>query len=538
MGECKRLKDPIYGYIDIPSEYMYDIVDTASFQRLRRVIQTSYSPLYSSAVHNRFVHSLGVYHLGEMAITSLSNEIEKKVLNPPNIERMNLVFLLACLLHDVGHAPFSHTGESFYLNDQKEYTELHAKLIESVSESTFTSDVPTSKSGAAAPHEIMSVIVALQEYSSFFINKDEKSFFARCITGYKYSGNNIEHTIKNCYISLLNSKIIDVDKLDYLIRDSFITGFNTVNIDYARLLSSLTIINSYGKIELAYHKNAISVIENVVYAHDAERKWIQNHPIVLYENYILQHIISHLNSNINTDEKRLFSDSSLSQAGQSFSNNLNIKLLCDDDIIFLMKNVFPSDLSDEYFERKSRRHPIWKSESEYKAFFLQLAGNGELLENLETAMEATAKYLSKSSDSWVINNSLISKLEFELSEIEKADLDSYTKEVQITQKNSILKVTRCLQEYAEEIKTSYDFIILMASQFNSGFGKPDFSETNIVFSTKGTDKVSKFGKIVSSLEAKEKARESFFYLFYTRNSGTTNVIDKDDLCKRLFKEFI
>ncbi len=52
-------------------------------------------------------------------------------------------------------------------------------------------------------------------------------------------------------------------------------------------------------------------------------------------------------------------------------------------------------MCEEFFERKKRRHPIWKSEAEYKAFFLQLTGKGALLENFEKAMEATAKYLTK-----------------------------------------------------------------------------------------------------------------------------------------------
>ena len=76
MKKYKRLKDPIYGYIQIPMTYMSGIVDSATFQRLRRIIQTSYSPLYSSAVHNRFVHSLGVYHLGAIAAQSLCGEIK------------------------------------------------------------------------------------------------------------------------------------------------------------------------------------------------------------------------------------------------------------------------------------------------------------------------------------------------------------------------------------------------------------------------------------------------------------------------------
>lgn len=538
MDIFKRLKDPIYGYINIPTDYMYHIVDTASFQRLRRIIQTSYSPLYSSAVHNRFVHSLGVYHLGELATLTLTSEIKKQnIFNELNIEKYNTLFLLACLLHDVGHAPFSHTGESFYLNDKKEYTELHEELMEVVSDDNFTSDIPISKSNAASPHEIMSVIIALKEYNIFFDNSEAKSFFARCITGYKYSATSLENQFKNCYISLLNSKIIDVDKLDYLIRDSFITGFNSVNIDYTRLLSSLTIIVVNGKTELAYQKNAISVIENVVFAHDAERKWIQNHPIVLYENYILQRIISDLNSKINRDGKRLFSSSSLNSEGLSFTNNINIKLLCDDDIIFLMKNVHPSEFSSEYFERNKRRHPIWKSESEYKAFFLQFTGEGELLSKVESAMESTAKYLAKSSDTWVINETLIDKLKYELNVLETADLDQTTKNVQFSQKNDILKVAECLKEYAQSTNTSCDFIILMASQFNSGFGKPDFSETNIVFSNKESCKISKFGKIVSSLEAKQQSRENFFYLFYKRNPEDINDIDKEYLCNQLIKKF-
>lgn len=58
MGDNKRLKDSIYGYIYIPIEFMKSVIDTAVFQRLRRILQTSYAPLYSSAIHNRFAHSI------------------------------------------------------------------------------------------------------------------------------------------------------------------------------------------------------------------------------------------------------------------------------------------------------------------------------------------------------------------------------------------------------------------------------------------------------------------------------------------------
>lgn len=122
MKKYKRLKDPIYGYIEIPMSHMSSIVDSAVFQRLRRIIQTSYSPLYSSAVHNRFVHSLGVYHLGKIAAETLCRELREYFtsITEETLKKIQNIFLLACLLHDVGHAPFSHTGENLYLDGEGE----------------------------------------------------------------------------------------------------------------------------------------------------------------------------------------------------------------------------------------------------------------------------------------------------------------------------------------------------------------------------------------------------------------------------------
>ena len=541
MKDYKRVKDPIYGYIKIPVTNMTNIVDTAVFQRLRRVIQTSYSPLYSSAVHNRFVHSMGVFYLGELTVNQLIKEVQEKITSPMDLDGTGELFKLACLLHDVGHAPFSHTGEGFYLGKDHDYTQLHNKLIETIGNENFSKDIPQDSSFAAAPHEIMSAIIGILEFEMFFDNAEQKEFFARCITGYKYSEGTIENNIKNCFISMLNSKVIDVDKLDYLIRDAYITGFDTVNIDFERLLSSLTISKANGKYKIAYYKNAISVIENVVYAHDAERKWIQTHPVVLYEAYILQHIISNLSEKIDDNDKKLFSLESLSKKGQQFKNGLSISLLCDDDIIYLMKNSFYSQLSEEFFERRIRRHPVWKSEAEYKAFVLDLASGGRLLEKFEQAMSVTAKYLIKSTDSWVIDDSLIAKLEKEKEILITTEMDSETKRVQLENKEMILKVVHSLKSYANEKGISCNFVILMASQFNSGFGKPDFSETNIAFQTKDGEKIAAVGNIVSAIEAKERDRDSFFYLFYKRKDNLTidNVdIDNQEICKKLFKDVV
>lgn len=385
----------------------------------------------------------------------------------------------------------------------------------------------------------MSSIVGLISFPALFLNENEREFFVRCITGYKYSEENDENNIRNCFIQLLNSKVIDVDKLDYLIRDAFITGFDTVSIDYERLLGALTIVKIEDDYEIAYYKDAISVIENVVYAHDAERKWIQSHPIVIYETYILQHIIGYLCKKVNEMGKELFCLESLLDAGQEFKENVKVSLMSDDDIIYLMKNVFPNELSAEYFKRVDRRHPVWKSEAEYKTFFLGKTSGGEILKEFETAMAATAKYLGGRSDIWTINQKLVDIIQVELAEIDNQDLDKMSKAVQKKDKEKILKVVNCLQKYAADKNVKCDFIIIKAAQFNSGFGKPDFSDTNISFPVgNGEEKIAKVGEIVSSISAKSKDRDDFFYLFYKRNDSDNIELESQELCRTLIREFV
>ena len=128
-----------------------------------------------------------------------------------------------------------------------------------------------------------------------------------------------------------------------------------------------------------------------------------------------------------------------------------------------------------------RRHPVWKSEAEYKAFVLDLASGGSLLEKFEQAMSVTAKYLIKSTDSWVIDDSLIAKLEKEKDTLIATDMDSETKRVQLENKEMILKVMHSLESYANEKDISCNFVILMASQFNSGLGNLVFRQQILLF---------------------------------------------------------
>ena len=385
---------------------------------------------------------------------------------------------MACLLHDVGHAPFSHTGEGFYKTDSYMSTELHKSLIETIGSDKFKKDIPFSESEAAAPHEIMSCIIGINEFGELLGDVSSKEFLARCITGYRCKECTKENEIKNCFISMLNSKVIDVDRLDYLIRDAYITGFETVNIDYIRLLSSLTIICEKKMYKVAYRKNALSIIENVIYAHDAEKKWIQNHPVVLYECFLIQSIIAYLNETLNDGDKKLFSAETLSKKGLEFKNGIHISLMCDDDIIYLLKNMHEEEICEEFFERRNRRHPVWKSEAEYKAFIGAMSREGKLKEEfmdcLKSFVEGKSEGIQKPL---IINDELEKVLEKELEQKEresqkalKEEQDSAAIEsLEQQQEGARRKLSLCkyLNKYAERQGLKKDFIIIKANAFKS-----------------------------------------------------------------------
>ena len=230
MSKLLKIKDPVFGYIEITDDDLNAVINSAMFQRLRDIVQTSYSSVYPSAVHNRFTHSLGVYYLGKIAQSCLSRDIKRQHLaTAENVDKYGKTFLLACLMHDIGHSPFSHTGEHFYFKERNAAAQpmIWQKLLDELTDDEFMSDLPDGKV-VGAEHEVMSAYVSIVNYSHIF-EKYDKSFFTRCIIGLKYSD---ASDVRNCFIDLLNSKTIDVDKLDYLIRDSFTTGFKSINIDY------------------------------------------------------------------------------------------------------------------------------------------------------------------------------------------------------------------------------------------------------------------------------------------------------------------
>lgn len=536
----KLIKDPIYGYIEVDNFICETILDTPTFQRLRDIRQTSYLPLYPSSHHNRFVHSLGVYFLGRKASSSLATFIKlhmselglADVIEPKEIDKMVEIFNIACLLHDVGHAPFSHLGENFFKSHKG--VDIDEQLETIVNSKQITS---FKKEGCieAAAHEVISCIIAYNTYSDYLEKLGDFEFFSRCITGYLYDASSLseQEAVKNCFIQLLNSKTIDVDRLDYVIRDAFCTGFKSVEIDYERLLNGICAIkNAANRIELAFDTTALSVIENVIYAHDVERKWIQQQHVILYENYILNYAMSKLNDMYPT----LFTVDMLQGKGGDIEingTNIHINYLSDTEVLFLIKNYLNKEpLIEEYLDRNKRRHAIWKSEAEYRTlFYVPYGTDGLVIKNMETEFTAIEKWLM-TLDVPIVDKSFLPKLESEKNKAEKnLKENSITQDDYIKINKKVMWIER-IQKIFSEQGLDFDFVILGANKFQSNFSKADLKNINIYFkATKSGVKLEKVSTILTSKVLDPDISKNMFYIYYNRK----NNVDKEAFSTSLFK---
>lgn len=198
-NKLKIINDPIYGFISIPHPFLYDLMEHPYFQRLRRINQMGLSSLvYPGATHTRFHHALGCMHMMQKAV----HVLKFKQVNIS--EEEELALYIAILLHDIGHGPFSHAMEHSIVD------EVH--------------------------HEEIS-LAFMQELNREF---DGKLSLAIQIFKGEYH--------RKFMLQLISSQL-DMDRMDYLKRDSFYSGVAEGNINSERLVQMINVHEDYLVVE-------------------------------------------------------------------------------------------------------------------------------------------------------------------------------------------------------------------------------------------------------------------------------------------------
>lgn len=233
----KIINDPVHGFINIDDELIFEVIRHPYYQRLRRIHQMALAYLvYPGAVHTRLNHSLGAYHLMDHALHILKN---KGVTISHEEEQ---AAKLAILLHDVGHGPFSHALESQLENN------LH--------------------------HEDVTLMIMHK------INEEMKGALSMAID--VFTGNTPRK-----FLHQLVSSQLDVDRMDYLIRDSFFTGVSEGVIGYDRILNMLCVHDN----ELMVEEKGIQSIEKFLVSRRFMYWQVYHHKTVLCAEKMLINIL-------------------------------------------------------------------------------------------------------------------------------------------------------------------------------------------------------------------------------------------------------
>lgn len=212
MNKKKILNDPVYGFINIPNELVFDIIEHTYFQRLRRIKQLGLTDyVYPGALHTRFHHAIGATYLMQKTLDTLRS---KGVMI---FDAEYEAALIAILLHDVGHGPFSHTLE-FSLFKDVQHEQISLWIFDKLNED-FGGRLELAK--------------------QIFTGKYHRKFLHQLV-----------------------SSQLDVDRLDYLKRDSFFTGVYEGTIGAERIIKMLNVEND----QLVVEEKGIYSIENFLSA--------------------------------------------------------------------------------------------------------------------------------------------------------------------------------------------------------------------------------------------------------------------------------
>ncbi len=313
----KIFNDPIYGLISFPFEILYDLIEHPFFQRLRRISQMGLSHyVYPGACHSRFHHALGALHLVTRCIYALRDKGIK--ISHDEFEGV----CIAILLHDIGHGPFSHTLEN--------------KII-------------------SKHHE---------EISLMFMQALNKEFDGRLALGIEIFQNNYPKH----FLHQLVSSQLDMDRMDYLTRDSFYTGVIEGKVGYDRIISMLNVVED----NLVIEEKAIYSVEKFLSARRIMYWQVYLHKTALAAEQMLKKTIELSIQSIEDDFLPKNLSFFVSNKEHKFESTEDLEVfskLDDHDIWYTLKNlVYSRDRIIRFYADSILQRKLFKIEFSSKAF--------------------------------------------------------------------------------------------------------------------------------------------------------------------------
>ncbi|OAI46167.1 hypothetical protein AYO45_06475 [Gammaproteobacteria bacterium SCGC AG-212-F23] len=253
------IKDPVHGtmqFTTTENAWIKPFIDSPHFQRLRHIKQAGMGDyIFPGSVHTRFNHSLGCCYI--------ASQISKKI-DLPEEERQ--LVLIACLLHDIGHGPFSHTFEDLF----------HDKLI---------------RHEAWTPHFLSSY--KTQEFFDFY--NQCNPHYPLTIEKFQQIENMIMHKLprKQLLADIVSSQL-DADRLDYLLRDSHFCGVSYGQFDFRWMINSMAVIDTAKGKRLGITHKGVGVVEHYLMARRLMIRNIYHHPKKLAIEYYMVQLLVHL----------------------------------------------------------------------------------------------------------------------------------------------------------------------------------------------------------------------------------------------------
>ncbi|WP_246222823.1 HD domain-containing protein [Maribellus comscasis] len=374
INKKKIINDPVFGFINIQSELVFDLIEHPFFQRLRRIKQLGLSFLvFPGANHTRFEHALGAVHLMRQAISVL--QLKGHNISPREAEAVTV----AILLHDIGHAPFSHVLEN--------------TLVE-------------------IPHEEISLLLMEQ------LNLEFNGKLDLTIEIFK-------NQYKKKFLHQLVASQLDMDRLDYLSRDSFFTGVTEGQVGIERIIKMLNVVDD----QLVVDVKAIYSIEKFLIARRLMYWQVYLHKTVVSAEFLLINVLKRAKE-LAAAGKPIFATPTLnvflnnSFSSDDFIENKSVlgknilhwyTLLDDNDILTSVKewqyhpDLVLSTLADsitnrKLFKTKMKTKPVsktWK-EKMLKGISENISGDKNLAPYFLITGEITNNALNRDSENILI----------------------------------------------------------------------------------------------------------------------------------------